>query len=163
MATAAGHPDGDYHTERYAEDLIDVAATLPGRPALIGASLGGIAGMMVEALLAPGTFDSLTLVDIIPRADPTGVDKIMGFMGAQSGAGVSQPGGGGGERSPPICRTGRGPRTSRGCARTFVRALTAVTAGIGTRSSSAACGVTGRRPTVKISKPGAARSIFLCT
>ena len=75
-------PDGDYHTERYAEDLIDVAAVLPGRPALIGASLGGIAGMMVEAVLAPGTFDSLTLVDIIPRADPSGVDKIMGFMGA---------------------------------------------------------------------------------
>jgi len=74
--------DGDYATERYAEDLIDVAATLPGRPALIGASLGGISGMMVEALLAPHTFSSLTLVDIIPRSDPAGVDKIMGFMGA---------------------------------------------------------------------------------
>jgi len=76
------HPDGDYNSERYAEDLIDVAATLPGRPALIGASLGGIAGMLVEALLAPRTFSSLTLVDIIPRSDPAGVEKIMGFMGA---------------------------------------------------------------------------------
>ena len=83
-----GHGDsdwdtaGDYHIDRYAEDLIDVAATLPGRPALIGASLGGIAGMMVEAVLAPGTFSTLTLVDIIPRTDPSGVEKIMGFMGA---------------------------------------------------------------------------------
>ena len=75
-------PAGDYHIDRYAEDLIDVATALPGRPALIGASLGGIAGMMVEAVLAPGTFASLTLVDIIPRTDPSGVEKIMGFMGA---------------------------------------------------------------------------------
>ena len=75
-------PDGDYRTERYAEDLIDVAAALPGKPALIGASLGGIAGMMVEAIIAPGAFSTLTLVDIIPRSDPAGVDKIMGFMGA---------------------------------------------------------------------------------
>jgi pimeloyl-ACP methyl ester carboxylesterase len=75
-------PDGDYGSERYAEDLIDVAATLPGRPALIGASLGGVAGMIAEAVLAPGTFSSLTLVDIIPRTDPAGVEKIMGFMGA---------------------------------------------------------------------------------
>ncbi len=75
-------PAGDYHTERYAEDLIDVAESLPGRPALIGASLGGIAGMTVEAQLAPGTFSSLTLVDIIPRSDPSGVEKIMAFMGA---------------------------------------------------------------------------------
>ena len=75
-------PNGDYGTDRYAEDLIDVAATLPVKPALIGASLGGIAGMTAEAIIAPGTFASLTLVDIIPRSDPKGVEKIMGFMGA---------------------------------------------------------------------------------
>jgi len=38
--------------------------------------------MMVEAILAPETFVSLTLVDIIPRTDASGVEKIMGFMGA---------------------------------------------------------------------------------
>jgi pimeloyl-ACP methyl ester carboxylesterase len=75
-------PQGDYDTVRYAEDLIDVAATMPDKPALIGASLGGIAGMTAEAVLAPRTFSSLTLVDIIPRTDPAGVEKIMGFMGA---------------------------------------------------------------------------------
>ncbi len=75
-------PHGDYDTERYAEDLIDVAATLPDRPSLIGASLGGVAGLVVEAALKPGTFATLTLVDIIPRSDPAGVEKIMGFMGA---------------------------------------------------------------------------------
>ena len=80
-------PAGDYHVDRYAEDLIDVAAQVrragpTGKPALIGASLGGIAGMMAEAIVAPRTFTSLTLVDIIPRTDPSGVEKIMGFMGA---------------------------------------------------------------------------------
>jgi pimeloyl-ACP methyl ester carboxylesterase len=74
--------DGDYHLERFAEDLIAVAQNLPDQPDLIGASLGGMAGMMVEALLAPGTFRSLTLVDIVPRSDPEGVEKIMAFMGA---------------------------------------------------------------------------------
>jgi pimeloyl-ACP methyl ester carboxylesterase len=76
------HAEGDYQMLRFAEDLVAVAETLPGRPALIGASLGGMAGLMVETVVAPGTFESLTLVDIIPKSDPEGVDKIMGFMGA---------------------------------------------------------------------------------
>ena len=79
---SAWSADGDYHLERFAEDLIAVAENLPDQPDLIGASLGGMAGMMVEALLAPGTFRSLTLVDIVPRSDPEGVEKIMGFMNA---------------------------------------------------------------------------------
>jgi len=79
---SAWSTDGDYHLERFAEDLIAVAENLPSQPDLIGASLGGMAGMMVEALLAPGTFRSLTLVDIVPRSDPEGVEKIMAFMNA---------------------------------------------------------------------------------
>ncbi len=75
-------PDGQYEITLFASDLANVARTLPGKPALIGASLGGMSGLMCEALVAPGTFSSLTLVDIIPRSDPEGVDKIMGFMGA---------------------------------------------------------------------------------
>ena len=74
--------DGDYAITRFAEDLVDVARAVGGRPALIGASLGGIAGLAVETQVAPGTFSSLTLVDIVPRSDPDGVARIMGFMGA---------------------------------------------------------------------------------
>jgi pimeloyl-ACP methyl ester carboxylesterase len=72
--------DGDYATQGYGEDLVDVARTLPDRPALIGASLGGLAGLMVETIVAPGTFSSLTLVDIVPNADQAGAARIMGFM-----------------------------------------------------------------------------------
>ena len=74
--------DGDYDSLRFAEDLVAVADALPDQPALIGASLGGISGLLVETVVAPGTFRSLTLVDIVPRSDPEGVAKIMGFMGA---------------------------------------------------------------------------------
>jgi pimeloyl-ACP methyl ester carboxylesterase len=74
--------DGDYRIERFAEDLIAIAATLGDKPALIGASLGGMAGLIVETVVAPGAFSSLTLVDIIPKSDPAGVEKIMAFMSA---------------------------------------------------------------------------------
>ncbi|MES2086103.1 MAG: alpha/beta hydrolase [Pseudomonadota bacterium] len=73
-------PTGNYQIQRFAADLIQVAAQLGDRPALVGASLGGIAGMMVEAVAAPGTFSSLTLVDITPQMEPAGVAKVMGFM-----------------------------------------------------------------------------------
>ena len=75
-------PSGDYRMQRFAQDLVDVAGQLGDRPSLIGASLGGIAGLMVEAVVAPGTFSSLTMVDIVPEMEPAGVDKIMAFMGA---------------------------------------------------------------------------------
>lgn len=75
-------PVGDYRMHRFAEDLVDVAGQLGDRPALIGASLGGIAGLMVETVVAPGTFASLTMVDIVPDMEPSGVDKIMAFMSA---------------------------------------------------------------------------------
>jgi pimeloyl-ACP methyl ester carboxylesterase len=75
-------PNGDYQMQSFAEDLVAVSEGLPEKPALIGASLGGIAGLMVETIVSPGTFRSLTLVDIIPNSNPTGVAKVMGFMAA---------------------------------------------------------------------------------
>lgn len=75
-------PSGAYQLERFAEDLICVAGQLDRRPALVGASLGGLSGLQAEAISAPGTFSSLTLVDITPHMDVAGVAKIMGFMGA---------------------------------------------------------------------------------
>ncbi len=77
---SARSPTGDYRMERFAADLVAVAAQLGDKPAVVGASLGGIAGMVVETLVAPETFSSLTLVDITPRMNPAGVAKIMGFM-----------------------------------------------------------------------------------
>ncbi|MDO9216396.1 MAG: alpha/beta hydrolase [Lacisediminimonas sp.] len=76
-------PTGDYRMHRFAADIVRVANQLGDKPALVGASLGGIAGMMVETLVAPATFSSLTLVDITPRMEADGVAKVMGFMSAR--------------------------------------------------------------------------------
>jgi pimeloyl-ACP methyl ester carboxylesterase len=71
--------DGDYRFSRFAEDIADVAAQLE-RPAMVGASLGGLTGLLVEGR-ASGTFRALVLVDITPRMEPEGVERIMAFMG----------------------------------------------------------------------------------
>ncbi|MAS12826.1 MAG: alpha/beta hydrolase [Nitratireductor sp.] len=50
------------------------------RPAAVGASLGGLASLTAEMREGP-LLDALVLVDITPRLDPAGVNKIQGFMG----------------------------------------------------------------------------------
>ncbi len=75
-------PTGDYGIRRFSEDLAEVARAMGGRPALIGASLGGLAGLYAEAEIAPGGFSSITLVDIVPNMDPDGAAKVMEFMNA---------------------------------------------------------------------------------
>jgi len=92
-----GHGDsewsvnGDYRLEAFAADLacIGQSLTINRRPHLVGASLGGLAGLMVETHLSPGIFASLTLVDIVPRMDESGVARIMGFMGERAAEGFA--------------------------------------------------------------------------
>lgn len=83
--------DGAYAFADYADDAIALARALAAlhgaRPILVGASLGGIAGLMAqgETCATPdgGVLSALILVDIVPRMDPGGVDRIQGFMGAR--------------------------------------------------------------------------------
>ena len=77
--------DGDYRFGRFAEDVADVADQLD-RPAMVGASLGGLTGLLVEGR-ATGTFRSLVLVDITPRMETEGVDRILAFMEETMGRG----------------------------------------------------------------------------
>jgi pimeloyl-ACP methyl ester carboxylesterase len=85
-----GHGDSDwvaggaYRFFDFADDVRAVTEKLcadAGPPVVIGASLGGI-----SALLAYGArpespiFSALVLVDITPRVDLSGVEKIQGFM-----------------------------------------------------------------------------------
>lgn len=94
MATIAldqrGHGDSDwvasgaYAFEDYAADLAMVSAAIAGRfgrrPLIVGASLGGIAGLMAEGEASASLAEALVLVDIVPRMDPNGVARIQGFM-----------------------------------------------------------------------------------
>lgn len=79
--------DGAYSFPDYAADLVAVAGEIEERfgaaPILIGASLGGIAGMLAEGESDGSLLAGLVLVDIVPRLDPAGVARITGFMAAR--------------------------------------------------------------------------------
>lgn len=83
------HSGGAYSIEDFGRDLIAVGGQMPVKPHVVGASLGGLAGLVAEASLAPNSFLSLTLVDIVPRSDPQGVAKITGFMSAHAEEGFA--------------------------------------------------------------------------
>lgn len=72
--------DGDYEISSFAADIAAMAAQLPSRPALVGASLGGIASLVCEHDHPVAT--AVVLVDVTPRMDPDGVQRIVGFMNA---------------------------------------------------------------------------------
>lgn len=81
-------PTADYSYPTMADDLRAVIATLPRPPALVGASLGGITALLtvgttVVATGAPPIAAALVLVDIVPRVDLRGAERIMQFMAAR--------------------------------------------------------------------------------
>jgi len=83
---ARGHGDSGwrgeapYRFETMADDLRAVAATLSS-PVLVGASMGGLLGLAVQGEPAP-PFAALVLVDVTPRWEARGVERILGFMAA---------------------------------------------------------------------------------
>ena len=74
-------PDGDYTLEAFARDIHAVATSLPTPPVLIGASLGGISSLTAIAdHPREHVARALVLVDVAPRIEPTGVQRIGDFM-----------------------------------------------------------------------------------
>lgn len=76
--------DSDYSNRAFARDCVDVCNELANAtgapPVVVGASLGGLAGLLAEGELSPGCTSALVLVDITPRMERQGVDRIVGFM-----------------------------------------------------------------------------------
>lgn len=72
--------DGNYEIDRFAGDVHRLATGFARRPVLIGASLGGIASLIAAGEAPASIAAALVLVDITPRVDPAGVDRIRGFM-----------------------------------------------------------------------------------
>jgi pimeloyl-ACP methyl ester carboxylesterase len=75
-------PNGEYELEHTAGDLRAVVAQV-GRPAaLVGASLGGISALVAiaEAPDPAAVGSALVLVDVAPRVEPAGVERIKAFM-----------------------------------------------------------------------------------
>lgn len=75
-------PAGDYTLERFAEDVHSLMDELPEPPVLIGASLGGLSSLVAAAGLEKDRIRGLVLVDIVPRMEAEGVQRIRQFMRA---------------------------------------------------------------------------------
>jgi pimeloyl-ACP methyl ester carboxylesterase len=74
--------DGDYAFETFAADVAAIARTFPEPPVLVGASLGGIASLLAVGEGAARA-RALVLVDIAPRFELAGAERIIGFMTAR--------------------------------------------------------------------------------
>ena len=75
--------DGDYTTDAYVRDLHAVIEQIDAVPALVGASLGGITCLAAEGNSEGLLSRALVLVDITPRIEPEGAERIMSFMKAK--------------------------------------------------------------------------------
>ena len=72
---------GAYALDHFVDDLRQVAQGCGPDTVLIGASMGGLVGLLAEAEHGP-LFRALILVDITPRWEQAGVERILGFMRA---------------------------------------------------------------------------------
>ena len=83
---------GDYRFTALAADLATVCHELleadGHSPILVGASMGGLSAMLAGAQ-EPDLFSALVLVDITPRMEQSGVDRILGFMCERSSSGFA--------------------------------------------------------------------------
>jgi non-heme chloroperoxidase len=82
-----GHGDSDwdagqnYTLDAFVADLLAVARTQPHAPVFVGASLGGITGL-VAAAENPGLARGLVLVDVVVEVDPGGAARMRDFLTA---------------------------------------------------------------------------------
>ena len=79
-----GHGESDwtgrYHYWDFAADATCLARQIGLPPVFVGASLGGISALLSQSNSDGDLCRALVLVDIAPRANPSGVDRILHFM-----------------------------------------------------------------------------------
>jgi len=76
-------PNGDYSFTAFCADCVAVVDALGRPPVLVGASLGGMAAMLAEGTSDRTVSSGLVLVDITPKTNVAGIERIKSFM--QSG------------------------------------------------------------------------------
>jgi pimeloyl-ACP methyl ester carboxylesterase len=73
-------PDATYTVDALCSDTLQVLDQI-GRPAiLIGASMGGMTGILVADAAGPQKVTKLVLVDVVPRYEKSGSARIRDFM-----------------------------------------------------------------------------------
>ena len=84
---------GQYKFDDFALDLGEVVKRIiqdyGQKPVVIGASLGGMAAMILAGETQNELMAALVLVDITPTVMLDGVEKILGFMGSRSREGFA--------------------------------------------------------------------------
>ncbi|MGH8491819.1 MAG: alpha/beta fold hydrolase [Moraxellaceae bacterium] len=83
-----GHGDSDwtqhYKVEDFAADVQEIALAQTSKAVMVGASLGGLSALLANASEKGEVSRALVLVDIAPRLNAAGVDRILGFMAAHT-------------------------------------------------------------------------------
>ena len=83
---ARGHGESDwsdeekYDSEDIGRDILNALERFPSPPAIVGASMGGMASLAAQRMTARQLYSALVLVDISPHFDVDGARKIMAFM-----------------------------------------------------------------------------------
>jgi pimeloyl-ACP methyl ester carboxylesterase len=72
--------DRPYGTPQFVADLHRAADELPPAAVLVGASMGGLTGLLAQAQRP--RFAALVLVDVTPHWEDSGAERIQRFMGA---------------------------------------------------------------------------------
>ena len=73
--------DGDYTLDAFAGDVVAITRALGDAPALVGASLGGVASLAAIGERPDEEIArALVLVDVAPRIEEAGRDRIGAFM-----------------------------------------------------------------------------------
>ena len=83
---ARGHGDsswsesGNYHIEDLGNDLKEVIKIIGKKPAIVGASMGGLTCLIAEGESEKSISSAIILVDIAPKAEQKGIERIFAFM-----------------------------------------------------------------------------------
>jgi pimeloyl-ACP methyl ester carboxylesterase len=73
-------PDADYDIETLTSDVMQVLDAIDRPVDLIGASMGGLTGILVADEAGPDRVTRLVLVDVVPRFEKNGSARIRDFM-----------------------------------------------------------------------------------
>lgn len=69
-----------YRLDHFVGDLCGVLEQLDEKPVLVGASLGGITALLAETAQEESIAKAVILVDVTPRLETQGVERIISFM-----------------------------------------------------------------------------------
>ncbi len=73
-------PKGQYSIQALARDVAEVLKQIGGPVVIIGASMGGMTGIIAAHRAGPQTVTKLVLVDVVPRYEHEGTARIRDFM-----------------------------------------------------------------------------------